>query len=951
VDLWPERRRRGEAGLSLLEVVISIVVLLLVLVPISYVLGDALKSAGNAIHDTTALSVAEGALESLNKQIPPDNSAGVPNVNNVIPEPSQNVSGILYTVTAVYSWTTSGGNQPDLCTTGVVPQVIAVTVKVTWGTSGVVTDTTVLDYPPSSVPVDGFIAQQINGDPSGNPGTVDATDTPWGGNSGRVRDVVVTFVSTGGTSITAHPDANGCAFVEAPPTSAATDPAGTYTVTVNQPTSSPVPFVAPPSTPGATGTTYVTATGLSVSTDEVATATPAQWDEGAHVGLSLPNSTSSVDGVFCPNVLQLQCVAFGQAPTAATDPSGSLGVVATANVYSGTSWNSSATALAGVSRIESMACGSVCIGVGYSSGSAQNAATVVPGNPSLWSLSPLPTGVADLTQIQCPLPTVCVAIGTSTTGPALVVATISGSSVSWTNETNGIPVGVTGLNQIQCSSGVMVTCMTIGTTSTGPSILAGAISISAQTWVPDPLPTALANVATTLSQLNCASATACVAIGQAATGPIVVAGATQSLGTQQWVSDPLPATPAVTGLTQLNCSNATCTFIGTASGVPVVLAGKATALVQPLVSQNLPAGVAAPGTTLTQLSCSGAVACVAIGQSATTPVIVAGPSSVTPGASWYLDTYSSSSTPVTPRPSSLSQIVCPPAGSACIAIGTTGGSAGGATAEILTGALGPSTSRATEAFSSSTVTGGGINPVWISGVACYGSTNSCAVSGATQTGAVLLNATSPNAGGTSWTATSPSGLGLTPANLPVTVTSTESTYGTTTVCGPSTLVSSCGTWNGPLFPYSKGYSIGAGTCLAELSNASAEVPTVPGTTSGNEPDVALPMGLLSVQVVSGGVPVSGAVVSVTVADPSPANSNCNTPSPATTTTYSMPPTGPDGLTRLALIYETYSITMQLGTAKPVDEGSVTLYPTSAVFTTNGPSFASTTFSLPNAVVL
>ena len=218
--------------MSLLEVVMAIVILLMILVPISYVLTNSITQSANARQRTTALGLAEQTIETLNNQGPPVVN-GVPAVGVWSTPATQTLTNGTYHVSDAFYWASINGVD-NLCTSPTVPQALDVSVKVTWGSytyttspsnfisdpSETVTDATLLDYPPSSVPTNGFLTVQIEGDPSGtgNPEPADVFAMTWGGINGRVPNVPIT-ATLGGTTYTGYPDGNGCAVMEVPPTS------------------------------------------------------------------------------------------------------------------------------------------------------------------------------------------------------------------------------------------------------------------------------------------------------------------------------------------------------------------------------------------------------------------------------------------------------------------------------------------------------------------------------------------------------------------------------------------------------------------------------------------------------------------------------------------------------------------------------------------------------------
>jgi len=874
-------RHRGEAGVGLIEVVIAISIMLLVLVPISYLLVNVISQTGDAVQKTAALSIAEQWIETLNSSGAPPNGNGTPNVDTSISEGTQYEGNIPYAVSAYFQWAdlSPGLTTPDLCLSTVLPQVLALTVTVTWdGGSGSITDSTVLNFPPPALPTDGFIGIQLEGDPAGSPPGLPAGSPPndaagrtWGEQNmvnGRIESVPVVITPSAGLPQTLHPDAFGCVFTQ--------EPTGSYTVNVGTATLT-TPFVAEGST---TATTVNAST--SVTVNQVSLLGPYFYDEGAYVNVQYPNSTVTDDGVTCPNTSQFQCVVTGQTPTgAATD--GSTGLEATASVLSGTTWGAS-TPISGISRIESTACGSLCIGVGYGPSGAA-AVTNSTSPPGTWSTSALPAGISELTQIKCPQAGNCLAIGWGPSGPAIVSGVVT-ASVAWTNDPLPGPNTPTSLTQITCPG--PTTCLAIGSGISGAVILGGTLTAGTWTWVSDTLPGGI----TSLTRVSCPSGgTACLAIGSAGASTAVILAGTQSGAAQSWGLDNLTNSP--TSLTQITCSGTTaCLAIGTAGGVPTLIAGQASATAGlPWNPDTLPGGV----TSLNQITCSGnggTTACLAIDSTSTGNGIIAGPVLPTGGQLWSVDTLPGGVNVV-------DQITCPGAASVCVATGSTG--AGNSSAGVIM--------TANVTTSSQNLVPGNVpsnaGPVYYTGLACFGaSPPTCEVPGASQTGSVLMNDATvigpPLA--TNWANSPPSSPGLFAANLPIAVSNSQTnTY--FVACAAGTCPTPSGSI-GPLFPFASGYSIGAGNCSQEILNAAAQATTVPGTPAATAPTVSLPLGLLPIQVVnSSGQPIAGAHVTATVNDPTLPNGIACNGAPG----YALPSTGPDGLTRIDLMYETYTI--------------------------------------------
>ena len=298
---------------------------------------------------------------------------------------------------------------------------------------------------------------------------------------------------------------------------------------------------------------------------------------------------------------------------------------------------------------------------------------------------------------------------------------------------------------------------------------------------------------------------------------------------------------------------------------------------------------------------------------------------------------------------SFTELVCPST-TACYAVGTNSSAA---IIDVLN-----SGTWSTATFTGTT----GGNPVYISQLLCYAAT-SCEAAGATETSATVLDYSSStvsfSGSGTpsQLQPVSPTSSDTLPGmfldNPPIMVSNANLQPSTTIEVSAPTAANGPQQDVGPLFPFASGYSIAAGYCPSELTTASASAATTPGATtitSPAAPTVTLPMGILPIEAVtSAGVPISGATI--TIADASCSSSAELTPlnsgswpslsmpptSPSNPTNYSMPTTGVDGLSRLAVMYGTYVVTVALsGTTKNT---TVTVNPTSVVV-------GSTTYYMP-----
>ena len=940
--------------MGILELVVAFLILVMVLLPTAYLLTDLDSQAGNSTQRTAALAIAEQWIEQLNAQGPPLQSpSNLPFVNSYNPVPDNDPTtdngsvtegGITYQVRAQFTWYNSDGSttQPNICQSTTAPLAMQVTVNVYWADAAVqvennqtptdttqtVTDTTVVDWPPPSVPQYGFIAVQINGDPLWSPAKnapaplADVDNIAW---SQRVQDVKVSVSGSNSISTTwvdtATPDSYGCAFIEAPPPSTGTF----YTVSVGEPTTPlSTPFVGV----GSTATPYpetLVASNVNVTVDKV-TAESFQYDEGAYIDVNQPNTTLTADNFTCPNSGSIQCVSAGQSPTAG-------GVTASVNLLMGGTWSSQVLpSNLNMNRILGSACAApwcISVGNGPSGGAAVftstssvtiGATTYSPGT-YYSGAPPAALGVTNISSIRCPSTTSCLAVGSTAGGPVILGMTISSSStpvITWTADGVSAPALST-IKQLVCPGST--SCVAIGTSTAG----AGVVLVSTnqlgtlQTWTSQTVPATGA-----LTQLSCpAGGSACVAIGSstAGTSGVVIAG---PQGTGQWYSQTISG--GSTSLTQLTCSGSTeCLAVGTGAGNgPLMISGPVSGSSTNTWYPNNLGGITGI-QSLTQVACSANGAtpyCEAIDSTSASdgngiiwaPLTAASP---TPPA-WTAATVSPD--PTIPGATYINQISCPAAASFCIASGS----------DIWIGALSNSQNFEYQSLPS------GLTAQFVTGASCFGPgvSYSCATAAGSEAGqAVLGETTNPQAtAGASWSATAipntPSSssyeAGVTATTAPVSVDSTKSGIFTTPVgtssCGSG---GTCG-WIGPLFPFQSGYQVGAGICgPAEptISVPTASQSWLPGTAAlgSSTPTVTLPLGLLPIDVVNSttGQPISGATVKLTLDN---ATSACNGPSP-----YTMPSTGSDGVTREQVIEDTYSVQVTVG-ANTYSPGYVTVSP-------------------------
>ncbi len=1007
----------GDDGVTLLEVVVAFVILMISLIPLSYLFTNALISAGQSTNQQTALSIAEKWVEVLENTTPPVNSYGevvvdtsgypqgpapssatstaagssvganldavstinlassanfaaattsVPQTVEVttgtttqattsvsysaisgntltcttnpcsttsavmsssssdpiaqatVATPTETKGSTVYTLQAKYSWAVAqnsgAASPPDLCTSG-TPQLLKLTVNVSWGPNADgnnIQDSTLINYPPTGVQTLGFIALQMSGDTGAS--DTQSPSHPW---SYRVQSIPVKVA--GQQSLpTLYPDSYGCVFAQVLP--------GSYSISVGQPangyptgtTYASPEFVAnatgsvtnhvwsPPtcepqpactSTPGSLPTVNVAIGAVTRVTSTLSSDYPG-FDQATTVNLNYPSSTAVEDGVTCPGAGTITCVATGE-------NSSGTAAVTWAN---GSSWSTATIPSAvSVTRISSMACptSTTCIAVGYGSGGAVILNGSGSASPQLTadSGSAIPSGSgADLTQVVCPSTTQCVALGTTSTGTGVVLSgTISSGGDVWTQET--IPAGIAALSSLVCPTSA-TGCAAIADTTSGGTPLVITGPAGAGTWAAG---TSSGFTLTSLTQIACPTSTTCMAIGSGKIGssttvsPVVLSavvtggtGLGSTGSTVAWAADTLTST-TVTQLGQIVCPVTTKCLI---TGVGTYTAGSTMTTgglllygptAGPLKSE-FPVDVSAPISAITEVTCPTSTNCTLIGSSSGTAVIFTGTINGTNTApdTWNQNTVPSSSV--------LSQVVCPSA-SSCLVMAT------GTSASNPQGLLFYTTNSGTNWYSATLPASDSMQ--YFDGISCVtGGTGTCSAVGATPTGSVVLT-TSTGPGG-SWSDQTPSGLsGYSATGIPLEISNNNGLLPSAYINAVTAGANPNATQLPAVYPLTQQYSLFAGDCSTE-ANAynTSSFATIPGGITGVTAGLSsptVPLGLLPVQVVhKSGVDVgqayAGATLTITAT-----TASCNADN------YTIQTAGADGLSRTQVPYGTYNI--------------------------------------------
>lgn len=888
--------RTSDEGLTLIEVIVAFVILMIAIIPMSYLLTTAVASATQARQREAAIQLADSWVEILSNTSPPTYSDGTvytghsEAVASLVPAgvqtPKSTLSDTTFAVTALYTnQAVDNLGQSDLCSDGQPPSpthpgVIQLQVTVTWGLGQSLTDTTNIDYPQPGLQTQGFLGVQLSND-----GLAD-----FYGNSAsdRLEAVPVSIEETSPNPtlspnpIVLQPDQNGCVFTQVPQ--------GTYSVSLGQPVAgTPATFTGynanSPAFVTTSGSTTDTATATVTETAETVVQMTA-FDEGINTSISYGGSAAVDRGVECPGTTVLTCVTTGNGASQASA------------AWGGTSANWSSTTFANVSNILQVACTSAssptCVGVGY----GPSGGVILTTQAGLGTVStdalPSSAGVSEVTQVTCPTANGCYAIGTTASGPVLLAGAVGQTAPQQDTWAVVAPTSTTftSLSSIACP--MTTTCelaetSVVGTASAAPGILRldgdPATLATNSAWVPtftlDSAPTNLV----TSGQVTCPTSSQCLLTGVVNEGvanplePTVLAAAISATVTgnpppsSSWSVESTFPTTGVGSVSGISCTSTNCMAVGTASGVAAVWTADLTENPDDWAQASLP--------TSLQVQAVSSVAC---------------------GNPTGADT-----------------------ASCVVAANTTGASSPG---QLLVGSL----TGGSWAWNSAIAPAGTVD--FFTGVACEAppspSASACAAVGATPSGPVIL--TSANGPQGTWTAQTPSSLpGATVTGIPLEIApATTSSWTTPVAAGGTTNATTLGM---VLYPWASGYSLVAGDCSAEATNFST---TTLSAAPGGPASAVVPLGLAALKLVTtSGAPVSGATITLT-------STSCG----ANGDTYVLPVTDPAGFTRTAVPYGTYSYTVNSGgMAAPAD--TITVGASSLVLTTSTPT--TTTAYLPSSL--
>jgi Tfp pilus assembly protein PilV len=731
--------RRTDSGVTLIEVVVAFAVLMIALVPLSYLFTTSLIQAGQATNQQTALSVAEKWAEVLSNVTPPVNPATgavVTDTNSAPagPAPSSSsgtiasasnnkafnsVSSVTVTTTATFQATTAAPQTIQINTGTVALPVIDTITYSSVTPSG---STTIFTC--ASNPCSASTDTTSTGDTVNQTSIVTPTETR--GNTLYRLNAMYSWATAQNSGTGTQP--NLC--------TAGTPQLLKLKVTVswgpnadanNVQTSEMINY--PPAGVQTLGFIALQLTGDLTGIDTQSP--PAAWSSRVQaVSVSLTGAEAltslhpdSYGCVFAQVEPGSYTVTVSPATTNVPLGTNYTNPSFVANSV-GTSYNAS-NVLIPTTQEQNPSTTPVVVNIGaVTRVQGSTASSYFPGYDQGTNINlsyPSTTAVED--GVYCPGAGQITCISSGENGSGAVVTWTNGGT--WSNATLPVGTPVTRVASITCPGTTV--CFGVGYGSGGAVILRGSTGVS-PALTADSVP---ANTAS-LTQIVCPSSTTCVAIGTNASGVGVVVtlatiGATSAL--DSWASAPIATT---TSLTSLVCPSS-------ATGC-VALATTTTANQPVIVSGPVTGGAWVTGTftgftvsALTQVACPTTTTCLAIGTgkvgSATSPVVLAGVvggSGLSGIVAWTADTLVG-----TPTLGSLSQIVCPTSAK-CLVTGT-------GTSGALSGALVlyPSTTAGQLNIEFPPGTGSTVVSV-ISQVSCPSSTT-CTVIGTSPGGPVILN--------------------------------------------------------------------------------------------------------------------------------------------------------------------------------------------------------------------
>jgi hypothetical protein len=492
-------------------------------------------------------------------------------------------------------------------------------------------------------------------------------------------------------------------------------------------------------------------------------------------------STPNASGEASNRLNGLSCLS-SSACTAAGSSSNGTSAQPLAEVWNGTNWTIQSTpnpsgstfnALNAVSCTSASAC--VAVGNGFAEG----------WNGTNWSVQTIVSTKHDLLSVSCVSAANCTAVGSVYKQAIQFYVAESWNGTKWTLD--NLPLSTSFdtdlLTDVSCQNSN--SCTAVGSYHDPVNGYRPLAEVKQLRWQPQEAPVPTGAIATSIDSVSCASAKACMVVGNFEASGSVFSTFTESYSNGTWTIQPTP-NATNSNLSGVSCTAATaCTAVGDvfSGSTLVTLAERWNGTSWTVQSTPSPAG--APNSYLVSVSCTAATACTAAG------FYIDGSGNHLPLAeAWNGTSWSIRSTP-SPGGTTTTQfdsVSCSSA-SACVAVGYY---------------LTPSYTMLAEVWNGTSWTiknpslPGGGSDGYLSGVSCSAATACTAVGDYFDGSRIVTLAERWN--GTSWAAqTTPNRIDALDSYLAgVSCTSATSCTATGSVhhSGPVTLITLAEHWNG-----------------------------------------------------------------------------------------------------------------------------------------------------------
>jgi outer membrane protein OmpA-like peptidoglycan-associated protein len=329
----------------------------------------------------------------------------------------------------------------------------------------------------------------------------------------------------------------------------------------------------------------------------------------------------SLSAVSCP--LTTLCVAVGN--------DGNAGITTTGTDVSGTwSWSTEspvANDASGGGSLSAVSCPltTLCVAVGKDAAS-QGVTTIGTDVSGTWGWStesPVASdgaGRGSLSAVSCPLMTLCVAVGDDSAGEGVTtIGTDTSGTWSWSTESAVANDGTAGgsLSAVSCPSPTL--CVAVGTDSSGEGVTTtGTDTSGTWSWSTESL---VANDGTgfgALSAVSCPLTTQCVAVGTDGSGEGVTTIGTDTSGTWSWSAESAVANDGTGSglLWGVSCPSTTlCVAVGEdEANEGVTTTGTDVSGTWSWSTETAVADDASGGGSLSAVSCPLTTLCVAVGE-------------------------------------------------------------------------------------------------------------------------------------------------------------------------------------------------------------------------------------------------------------------------------------------------------------------------------------------------